>query len=518
MTDLPDPEMAPGPSDPPSPTEATATSGGDTDTSKRWRSLWRIHFYAGMFSMPFILLMAVTGLVILYTQPLQDLTQGDVRTVRDQGEWTSFDEQAAAAEAAFPDHALTSMTLPSDGGHATVFGADDGSAAGLQVFVDPYTAEVLGTEANGGDLVGLSNRLHGFLNTSETFTVDLPSVGALFDDGPIMRPYVVGDLVLEILGVWTLVLAVSGLYLWWPRRSRAGGTERTGRRLFALRLQKKGRARWRDLHGLSGVTLLGVLLLTIVSGMGWTAYWGPNFTALADEISPNSWTDAPASALGVRGDLDRQGNQIPWNTGDRPIPASYATAADGTQPAPISLDTLVAIGADEGMKPGYSVYFPGNDVDEAGNPVYGSFTLSNSWPRKTGEGRDLFIDQFSGASLDEMTGWGYGSVSYSLDVLVSTHMGTQLGIVSRIFMTLLCVLAIWSVLSAFVMFWKRRRPGTAGLPRRPVDVRLERNLVIGACILAVIFPQWGVTALLVLAFDRFVIRNVRPLRVAFGQR
>jgi uncharacterized iron-regulated membrane protein len=104
-----------------------------------------------------------------------------------------------------------------------------------------------------------------------------------------------------------------------------------------------------------------------------------------------------------------------------------------------------------------------------------------------------------------------------MDTLVSTHMGTQLGIVSRIFMTMLCVLSIWSVISGFVMFWKRRRPGTSGLPRRPVDVRLSKGLAVIAVVLAIVYPQWGVTALLVLAFDRFVIRKVRPLRTTFGQ-
>jgi uncharacterized iron-regulated membrane protein len=49
--------------------------------SHRWRSLWRIHLYAGVFAMPFIVLMAFTGLVILYTQPLQDLTQKGIATV-----------------------------------------------------------------------------------------------------------------------------------------------------------------------------------------------------------------------------------------------------------------------------------------------------------------------------------------------------------------------------------------------------------------------------------------------------
>ena len=71
--------------------------------SSRWRSLWRIHFYSGMFAMPFIVFMAITGLVILYTQPLQDAVQGDKRTV-DRGETTvSLDEQAQAVGTAFPD-------------------------------------------------------------------------------------------------------------------------------------------------------------------------------------------------------------------------------------------------------------------------------------------------------------------------------------------------------------------------------------------------------------------------------
>lgn len=496
---------------------AVSSAGGSDRASRRWRSLWRVHFYAGMFAMPFIVLMALSGLVILYTQPIQDTLQGDLRSVAAQGEWVSFDQQEQAVEAAYPEMVVVSMTVPVDAHHATVFGLDDGSAVGQQVFVDPYTSEVLGIDKPGSDVVGLANRLHGFLNI-ETVTIDLPTVSALWDDGAVMRPYVVGDLVLELLGVWTLVLVLSGLYLWWPRRSRWGGAERSGRRLFGLRFAKAGRARWRDLHGLAGVVLLGAMLITLVSGMAWSAYWGPNFASLANEITPNSWTDAPASSLGERGDLDRLGNRIPWNTGDRPIPASYSSDVDLSLPTPISLDTVVAIAEQEGMKPGYSVYFPANASDEAGNPVYGSFTLSNSWPRTTGEGRDLYLDQFNGSTLAEQTGWGYGAISYGVDTLVSTHMGTQLGLFSRIMMTAMCVLAIWSVISASVMYWKRRRKGTLGLPRRPIDVRLAKGVGVIACGLAVMFPLWGVTAMAILALDRFVIRKVRPLRVAFGQR
>lgn len=480
---------------------------------RRWMSAWRVHIYAGLFGIPFILTMALTGLVILYTQPIQDLAQGDLRTVADGGEWISFDDQAMAVEAAFPDAAVTSMTLPRDAEHSTIFAVDDGSESGLEVFVNPYTAEVLGSTPTGGDLVGFANRVHGTLN-NEAVVVSLPTVSALWDGDAVMREYVVGDLVLEILGVWTLVLVASGLYLRWPRRA-PGGTQKTSwRRFFGLEIASKGRARWRDLHAISGVFLSLLLLLTLISGLAWSTYWGPTFASVADLITPNTWTDAPASSEVVRGDLDRFGNQIPWNTADAPIPASYAPPADGSAAAPVSLDAVVAVAGEEGMLAGYTIAFPTNTEDEAGNLVHGAFTASNSWPRKTEEARSLHIDQFSAQTLGEESVYGYGAVSRGMDTLVSTHMGTQLGIVSRIGMTLMCIFAIWSVLSALVMYRKRRKPGSTGLPRRQPEGRTAKRFGVFAVGTAIVFPTWGVSALAILGIDRLVDRVLARRSVA----
>jgi uncharacterized iron-regulated membrane protein len=498
--------------------------------SRQWRAVWRIHFYSGIFALPFILLMAVTGLVILYTQPIQDWIHGDLYKVDVGDETVSYEEQAAAVEEAFPEAEVISLTTPSAPDRATIFGLEGSSqhTAGDQAFVNPYTGEVLGANEEGGTIVGLSNRLHGFLNI-EGVTVDLPTVSALWDDGAVMREYVLFDLVLETFGVWVLVLVFSGLFLYWPRRSRAAngaggnganGGGAGGARPGFLRVRRgaTGRARWRDLHGLSGFLLLSVMVLTIISGLAWSTYWGTNFAALADNLTPGQAVEAPPSEIGTRGDLDRLGNHINWNTGDFPIPASYATDPDGETPAPMRLNDIVEIAEDEGMKPGYTVYFPTNVTEDNGETAYGSFTVSNSWPRKTGEARDLYLDQFTGETLDEQEAYGYGTIGYGMDTLVSTHMGTQLGLFSRIMMTVLCVLAICSVSSALVMYTKRRRPGTAGLPRRPADVRLPRKLALVAGLSAVVFPHWGVTALAILGLDRFVVRRVPRLRTAFGQR
>ena len=49
--------------------------------------------------MPFILLMAVTGLVILYTQPIHDAMEGDRRVVAVGDHYVSYDQQEQAVEA-----------------------------------------------------------------------------------------------------------------------------------------------------------------------------------------------------------------------------------------------------------------------------------------------------------------------------------------------------------------------------------------------------------------------------------
>lgn len=488
-----------------------ATLTREERASRRWRTVWRVHFYAGMFAMPFMLLMALSGLVILYTQPIQEYVfEGDVRRVDAQEQaYLPYDDQAEAVALAYPDDPVVSLTVPRDRGVSTIFGLE----SGMNAYVDPYSGEVLGSNDPAGGLVGLANRLHGFLN-NESVTVPLPTVAALWDADPVMRDYVVGDLVLELLGCWAIVLLATGLFLWWPRKKES----RSGRKLFGLRLGKQGRARWRDLHALAGVGMSVILLVTLLSGMAWSTYWGANFGSLSNAITPNASVEVPDVGLPTKADFDVLGNQIPWNTGDRPIPNSYELPADGSLPAPLSLDAVTTIGDEAGMLEGYTVYFPANGEDDAGNPVYGSFFLTNSWPRATGEARDLFLDQFTGEQIAEGTGWSLRGTSYAMDTAVSWHMGTQWGIATRIFMTTACLLAITSVISALAMYVKRRRPGTAGLPRRPRELRMANGLIALAVLIGVLYPLWGASAIVILAFDRFVIRRVPRLRAAFGQR
>lgn len=94
----------------------------------------------------------------------------------------------------------------------------------MYVYVDPYTAGVKATGHPGDDIVGLANRLHGFLNNN-SLKIPLPSIPHLIapsDNPERFADVEVGDLVIEVAMGWALVLAGSGLYLWWPRKSQKG--------------------------------------------------------------------------------------------------------------------------------------------------------------------------------------------------------------------------------------------------------------------------------------------------------
>ena len=93
-----------------------------------------------------------------------------------------------------------------------------------QVFVDPYSGKYLGQRQELDGLVGWANQLHRFFGNDGP-TVSLPSVGHLIAPSSYPEASIrvgIGNLIIEMTAVWILVLASSGIYLWWPRATEGG--------------------------------------------------------------------------------------------------------------------------------------------------------------------------------------------------------------------------------------------------------------------------------------------------------
>ena len=200
-------------------------------TSARWyNAVWRWHFYAGLFCMPFVLWLATTGTIYLWKPQIEAWLERPYDTLTPSGPRASADAQVKVALAAVPGAVLHKYQLPQAPGEAArvILGRDGRET---RVYVDPYRLRVLRTETESERPMRVISDLHG------TFRAGNP-----------------GSWLVEIAACWTVTMLLTGLYLWWPRRTRGlGGVLyprlRGGKRLF-----------WRDLHVVGGYGLFGVIL------------------------------------------------------------------------------------------------------------------------------------------------------------------------------------------------------------------------------------------------------------------
>ena len=467
------------------------------------RRIWRLHFWIGLFVAPALVVLACTGLIILYTQPLDLWLHRDLKVVTPATSTVSLDAQiATAGEQVGSAMVFDAVTPPQSPEASTqvdflpVEVPEIGERNVTQVFIDPYTGKYLGQRQELDGLVGWANQLHRMFGNNGP-AVSLPALGHFIAPSayPDMTMKVgIGNLIIEMIAVWILVLAFSGIYLWWPRAIEKGKPR------LAIRCRQGGRIRWRDLHATTGILLSVVLICYIVSGLVWSRYWGENWRAVASTVTPSNEVDAPSTPATV-GDFDRLGRRIAWADKEDPV---YASTTTGPTPKPLDFSAINEIAESEDMIPGYSIMAPADSTAD-GETVYGSYTVVNHWPQKLSEQRTLYLNQFTGDTITNATAAQDGALSRITSWGVNTHMGNQYGLLTRISATLACLGVLTSIVSAIAMWWKRRPAGSAGLPDRTSDTarsNTPRGAVVAvgviATALAVLYPSFGVTLIVVL--------------------
>lgn len=189
----------------------------------------RLHFYAGVFVAPFLLIAAVTGFLYAGAFQAERIAYRDELTVAAVGDAElPISEQVAAARKAHPEGTVSAVR-PSPEGDATtrvllsgVKGVDPNHT--LAVFVDPYTGKVRGALEQYGSTGALPLRtwideFHRDLHLGEN-----------------------GRLYSEFAASWLWVIAGGGIALWFSRRRALRKVRGTS-----------GRRRTLGLHGSVGV-------------------------------------------------------------------------------------------------------------------------------------------------------------------------------------------------------------------------------------------------------------------------
>src|SRR5450830_505948 len=444
---------------------------------------WRWHFYAGPFVAPFMVLLALTGIIYLFKPQLDPLMYGDLLTVPAAEHALSADEQLQRAKAAYPRGTLSKYLPPADATSSAQFVMHDGGRE-VTVFVDPYRGTVLGTQDAKNNLQAIARALHGEL-----------MIGT------------VGDRLIELAAGWGVMLVISGVYLWWPRGKSSSG-------VLWPRFTTRGRVFWRDLHAVTGFWGAALLLVMLLSGMAWTGFWGKQYAELWNRFPAAMWNTVPTSDQQARVLNTATQQTVPWAMENTPMPTSgdhaehmnhgamHAAPAEPT----IRLQQVVDLATARKVEPGYSITPP--------TTAEGVFTVAvfANDPRNDAT---LHVDQYTGKVLADVRWEHYNGVARATETGVMLHEGKMFGWVNQLIVLLICLMILLSAVSGVVIWWKRRPAGGLGVPPLRHDLPKWKTAMVIMLGLAIIFPLVGASLIVVWALDRLLLSRLfaQPSRV-----
>ncbi|QDT52426.1 PepSY-associated TM helix [Caulifigura coniformis] len=505
--------------DAPAPAPTKKPEGGTL-----FRVVWRWHFYAGVFVAPWLLTLAITGGLYIFKSEVEFLCRSHLLQVSPGGQSrTSYASQLDAVKAAFPEHRVTSATIRPGDTHSTQFAlrkiepptqGDPAQARrdffrnNITAYVNPYNNEVLGTLGRENDSLG------PFFRTVLSIHRNL-FVGTT------------GRVITELATSWTIILIVTGMYLWWPKNwTKSAGVwwPRTKKRYTLLR----------DLHAIFGMYLTPIALTIAVTGMFYSFAVGKVIHDAAHYVMEDPEEPSPAerstrgseqnrSAASASQAVARRGEGSPRAEGARSAEQGRAAGERGRGgfngppreaelPIKLSLDEMVDIGRREYPDRIITANLGGGFRRGGGdrNPKAIDIGAGNDFNATYGQmvNTTLSVDRDNGTILKKQHlsegghfwhGWTY-----------PLHVGSIYGVSTKIVWMIACVMLAAMPITGLWMWWERRPKGKSGLPRRQA-VRLPKwliGLMAGFCVL---LPIAGASVLLVMLGEGLV-RLYRRLR------
>jgi len=438
-----------------------------------YRAIWRWHFFAGLLVIPFMLNLAVTGSLYLFKDEINDTVFGYRYLVQPQGRPLLPQALVDKAVAAIPGSTATSYRDPAAPDRSAIVTVSADKTSTL-VFVNPYDGKVLDTVRSDDEFNTVMKHLHSLV---------------FFGNWT--------NRLIEITGGFAMVLVVTGIYLWWPRRQTGG--------VVSVRGTPSRRVFWRDLHAVTGAFAGLLIFFLALTGMPWSGYWGSNANSWVNShglgYPAQLWDDVPKSHKVSQDILPKVG----WTVEKAPVPLSDIAAAQSRPP--VGLDAAVETAKNAGITPGFDVALPSDATGVYSAAIY---------PDSIAGERMIHIDQYSGKPIVDLSYAQYPIFGKAIEWGISVHQGQEYGRINQFLMLATCLAIILSCVTGVVMWWKRRPTGRVGVPPMPPKRSVYIGLWVIAVIFGVAFPLTGLAILAMVVFDQLVIRFVPPLKRAFA--
>jgi len=459
------------------------------------RTVWRWHFYAGLFCIPFVLWLATTGTIFLFKPQIERFLDRPYDHLSITQRATA-NAQVQAALVAVPGSTLDSYELPHTSTSAAQILVDKGTQQ-FRVYVHPQTLQVLKLDNEDHRLENVIFKLHGELMIGD-----------------------VGSWIVELAASWAVIMILTGLFLWWPRNANGLGG------VLYPRLRQGGRTFWKDIHSVTGIYVSFFALFLLFTGLPWAKGWGGYLKAIrhfsAGHIVQQDWTTSSSEAIATRAartSSDASGmsmmHDMPGMMGMRNLEgmegmssehmenggmhrSRYASGLRGPD-AFAAIDKMVATVAPLKLA----------------NPVLISPPLraGGNWTAKSDTRDrplrvDLVLDSKTGAILKQTDFHSKPWLDRVIGTGIAAHEGALFGIANQMFSLFTAVSLVTLSLSGLIMWWKRRPEGVLGAPVAQRRVRFSAALIALLVVFGLYFPFLGGTMILVFLTERFILRRI----------
>lgn len=444
------------------------------------RLLTRLHFFAGIFCAPFILVAALSGLLYATAPTVEQIVYHDMLTA----EPTAADpveqpvgDLVTRAQELHPDLALAGVRLGNPDETTRVLFTDPTLPASTlrAVFLDPYSGEVKGDSTQYGSSASLP--LRQWIDEGHR-SLWLGEKGRLYS---------------ELAASWLGVLAVGGLVVLWRRQRGSGSVTRLR---GMLRRDGSGRAQVMRRHGATGTVISVGLVFLTVTGLTWSSVAGTNIGEVRANLNwgtPTVSTEMPAmrdtpdaatAATGAAGHAGHEGHG-----GGRTGPS---VRVSGLNPGAVD---RVAAAARRELETPLTLTPPAQE-----GAAWSAAENRTAWRLHN---NSVAVDWATGQVTDRLRFSDWPLAAQATAWLIQLHMGTLFGLPNQIVLALLAAAIIVMVVRGYRMWWMRRPRGSSAgtLPAAPRRAGRGRptvgTLILCAALVAygVIAPLFGVTCL-----------------------
>jgi len=427
-----------------------------------YRTVWRWHFFAGIFCIPFVIFLSVTGTLYLFKPQFEAWQQRPYESVASIDSHRPMSQQVQAVLAEYPTAKTIQVELPRLDSGATRMILKDARGT-WRIYANPATLAILHVENENSSLMKRIKALHGQLG-----------IGTW------------GSYLVELAACWTIVMIITGLVLWWPKNAKGLGG------VLYPRWAKGSRVLWRDLHSVIGFWVSAFAIFLILTGLPWAKFWGNYFRTVRQTAGLSSNTQdwsiggKPTESQSGHSEHDHTAKTVsskrPGRSAGAPIPKDLN-----------GFDVLEQIAKRELLAHPVVLSPPEKEA--------GYWKLaSESQNRPLRQTLSIDVKDGSVASREDFSGKHW--IDRAVGIGIAAHEGQLFGGLNQILglMTTTGLIALAS--SGAWMWWNRRQKGTLGIPEPLQQTPLVWSIWMGILLLGVAMPLFGGSLLIVLLFDK----------------